>query len=222
MEEVLLEIFDKLLKSYGPRKWWPARTRFEVIVGAILVQNVSWKNAKKAIDNLKHHGLLSPEAIISVKEKTLATYIISSRFYNQKARKLKAFCKYLEKEYCGSISKMFANDTDDLRKELLSINGIGKETADSILLYAGRKLSFVSDSYTKRFIERYNLLKGELNYDIIRSFFTNNLPEDLYLYNEYHALIVHHCYSTCKSIPLCNECPVKSISSKNMCAFGSK
>lgn len=202
----LHRIFKELLKFYGPRKWWPAKTRFEVIAGAILVQNVAWRNAKAAIDNLKKAGLLSPRAIASTKKPLIAKHIKSSRFYNQKADKLKAFSRYLLKEYNGSLNKMFAQETASLRNELIRLKGIGKETADSILLYAGGKPSFVSDAYTKRFLERFGLLKDMKTYDEIRAFFMANLPKDAYIYNEFHALIVHHCHFTCRSKPNCPKC----------------
>lgn len=211
IESFLLKIFFKLLEHYGPRKWWPGKTKFEVIVGAILVQSVAWENARFAVNNLKKEGLLSPQAILSATHEEIATKIISSRFYNQKTEKLKHFCSHLMAHYDGSLSKMFSNTLSDLREDLLHIKGIGRETADSILLYAGNQLSFVSDAYTKRWIERYGLFDGLSTYDQIREFFMNNLPEDLYIYNEYHALIVRHSKSICKSVPQCHLCPIKRI-----------
>ena len=216
---ILNKLFKKLLAHYGPRKWWPARTRFEVIAGAILVQNVSWRNAKTAIASLKKHKLLDPRAISSHSQKDIAPLIISSRFYNQKARTLKNFCDHLIKRYRGSLSKMFSADTASLRKELLAIKGIGRETADSILLYAGNKPTFVSDAYTKRFLVRYGIRAGEPSYDEIRDFFMNNIKKDVYLYNEYHALIVHHGHATCKPTPDCQACPINRIYEKTGCKF---
>ena len=219
IEGLLLRIFYKLLEHYGPRKWWPGKTKFEVIVGAILVQSVTWENARGAVNSLKKEGLLSPQAILSATHEEIATKITSSRFYNQKTEKLKSFCSYLMAHYDGSLNKMFSNTLSDLREDLLHIKGIGRETADSILLYAGNKLSFVSDAYTKRWIERYGLFDGLSTYDQIREFFMNNLPEDLYIYNEYHALIVHHSKSICKSAPQCLSCPIKRITEITCCKF---
>ena len=219
IESLLLRIFYKLLEHYGPRKWWPAKTKFEVIVGAILVQSVTWENARIAVNNLKKEGLLSPQAILSASHEEIAAKIISSRFYNQKTEKLKSFCSNLMEHYDGSLSKMFSNTLADLREDLLHIKGIGSETADSILLYAGNKLSFVSDAYTKRWIERYGLFDGLSTYDQIREFFMNNLPGDLYIYNEYHALIVHHSKSICKLAPQCHLCPIKRINKNILCKF---
>ena len=200
-------------------KWWPGNTKFEVIVGAILVQSVTWENARGAVNSLKKEGLLAPQAILSATHEEIAAKIISSRFYNQKTEKLKSFCRYLMAHYDGSLNKMFSNTLSDLREDLLHIKGIGSETADSILLYAGNKLSFVSDAYTKRWIERYGLFDGLSTYDQIREFFMNNLPEDLYIYNEYHALIVHHSKSICKSAPQCHLCPIKRITEIACCKF---
>ena len=219
LKNIQLKIFQKLLNQYGHRQWWPARTRFEVIAGAVLTQNVTWKNAKKAVDNLKKAGLLSPMAIASARHKELADRIISSRYYNQKAKKLKEFSLFLMKKYAGSLNKLFSKKMEDLREELLQIKGIGKETADCILLYAGKMPSFVSDAYTKRFLDRYGLLKGMKTYDEIRDFFMQNLPKDVYLYNEYHALIVYHGHHVCQSKPNCQHCPVRIIDEKIYCHY---
>jgi len=220
-KNIQLKIFQKLLRRYGPRKWWPAKTRFEVIVGAVLTQNVSWRNAKKAIDNLKKAGLLSPRAIVSASHQEVADKIKSSRFYNQKAHKLKAFSLHLLERYDGSLNKMFSEEMEDLRQQLLKIRGIGEETADCILLYAGRKPSFVSDAYTKRFLHRYGLLQDMKTYGEIRNFFMRNLPQDVYLYNEYHALIDHHSSAVCQSKPNCRNCPVRIIDEATYCHYAN-
>lgn len=215
----LTKIYNRLSSEYGPRNWWPGKTKFEVIVGAILVQNVAWSNAKKAIKNLKSKNLLNPEALHKYPLSKLAPLIKSSRFYNQKAQKLKNFTSFLMKNYDGSLKKMFNTDVEILRKELLGINGLGFETVDSILLYAGNKLSFVSDAYTKRFLHRYGLIGDKVKYNEIRQLFMDNLPNDLKLYNEYHALIVHHGALTCQSKPLCETCSVKSLGRSSYCKY---
>ncbi len=217
--EILLKIFNHMLEAYGPRKWWPAKTRFEVIVGAILTQNVSWKNVRQAINKLRASGLLSVEAILSSDIKELSEQIKSSRYYNQKALRLKEFCFYLKEKYEGSLEKLFKNDTYYLREELLGLKGIGNETADSILLYAGNKPTFVSDAYTRRFLSRYGLMDKSPGYDKIRNFFMHNLPEDIYIYNEYHALIDHHCNSVCRAKPDCVKCSIKRIEPSIYCKF---
>ncbi len=210
-EEILLNIFNRMLEAYGPRGWWPAQTRFEVILGTILTQNVSWKNVEIAVRRLKASGLLNPKAIIASDADELAKIIKSSRYYNQKAECLKGFCRHLDKKYGGSLDRLFQKDTELLRKELIGLKGIGEETADCILLYAGNKPSFVSDAYTSRFLRRFGLLDGNRSYRQIRSFFMANLPKDVYLYNEYHALIDHHCNRICKAEPLCEKCSIKKI-----------
>lgn len=219
---VVLKIFKKLFNHYGPRHWWPAKTRFEVIVGAVLAQNVSWKNAKKAIDHLKDAGLLSPEALSSCRHQKIAHQIKSSRFYNQKAKKLKALCSWMMQTYDGSLNKMFRQQTEDLREQLLGIKGIGQETADCILLYAAGKPSFVSDAYTQRFFERYGVFHGRKTYEEIRNFFMHHLPRDIYLYNEYHALIDHHSSHVCQSRPDCDRCPVRIIDRNTRCHYAQR
>lgn len=202
-----------MLAVYGPRKWWPAKTRFEVIVGAILTQNVSWKNVKLAISNLKKSGLLNLEAMLQADRQVIVELVRSSRYYNQKAERLQDFCRFIKQNYGGSLDRMFDQETEDLRLELLSLKGIGKETADSILLYAGRKPTFVSDAYTKRFLHRFGLLDGDPGYDEIRGYFMSGLPKDVYLYNEFHALIDHHSYLVCKAKPDCSQCQIKKAGS---------
>ncbi len=216
---ILLSIFERMLQVYGPRKWWPAKTRFEVIVGAILTQNVSWKNVQIAINKLQKNGLLNLESMLSAETGKVAENIRSSRYYNQKAWRLKGFCQHVKERYNGSLDALFNNDMEILREELLGLKGIGKETADSILLYAGQKPTFVSDAYTKRFLDRFGLMDGNAGYDQIRNYFMQNLPTDVYIYNEYHALIDHHCHRICKVQPDCSSCSMKIIGEKLNCQF---
>ncbi len=218
-EKKLIRIFDSLLNYYGPGKWWPGETDFEIIVGAVLTQNVTWENASRAVESLKKDGLLDCEKILEAEHEEISSRIKSSRFYNQKTIKLKNFCRYLKERYGGNLEIMFSRKMKELRRELLDIKGIGKETADSILLYAGNKLTFVSDAYTKRFLSRLGIIEESVGYDEIRSFFMKNLPQDLYLYNEYHALIVRHGYTHCKSRPLCHGCPVMDTGDGICCEY---
>ena len=213
----LLDLFKAMLEAYGKRNWWPAKTRFEVIVGAILTQNVSWKNAKIGIRALKKDGLLTPNVLINTPHSEVSRRIKATRFYNQKAAKLKEFCRFLSIRYGNSLNRLFSKNksANALREELLRIKGIGKETADSIVLYAGKKLSFVSDAYTQRFINRYGKFNGLNSYDEIRNFFMTRLPQDVYIYNEFHALIVHHCFLICKTKPLCEACAIKKFNDKS-------
>ncbi|MGB7846670.1 MAG: endonuclease III domain-containing protein [Candidatus Acidiferrum sp.] len=183
--------YDALLRAYGPQGWWPGRTRFEVIVGAILTQNTSWSNVERAIAELRRAELLSADAIERVPLARLSRLIRSSGYFRQKARKLKAFVQYLREQYQGSLDKLFATPTTELREELLAVHGIGPETADSILLYAGNHPVFVVDAYTRRILERHGLAQGKESYNEIRRLFEQSLPANAALFNEYHALIVH-------------------------------
>ncbi|MEM2947940.1 MAG: hypothetical protein QXG02_00225 [Candidatus Anstonellales archaeon] len=178
-------IFHSLLKKYGPQKWWPAKTQYEVIVGAVLTQNCAWKNVEKAIKNLKKARMLSPKNILALRLAELKKLIKPAGFYNQKAKRL----KLITKKYLELKPKLHSLTTEELRKELLSVNGIGNETADSILLYAFNRPVFVIDAYTKRFCEHFNLFKGKTYHDY-QQFFERSLPRNTYIFNEYHALIV--------------------------------
>ncbi len=206
IDAVLLEIFDILHAAYGPLHWWPADTPFEVCVGAILTQNTNWGNVEKAIMNMKREGLLSPEALRDVPVDSLAEAIRPAGYYNVKSLRLKDFVGYLWERHGGSLERMFAGDWRELRKELLGVRGIGQETADSILLYAGGKPTFVVDAYTKRLFAALGILKAEALYDEVRSLFMDNLPPDVRLFNEYHALIVEHGKRHCRKRPLCPGC----------------
>jgi len=210
--KLLLSMYDILLKAFGPRGWWPADTEFEVIIGAILTQNTSWKNVKKAIDRLKKEDLLSPHALLKLKEDELADIIRASGYYNQKAKKIKNFLKFLSDNYSLSLEKMEKEDIIPLRNKLLSIRGIGPETADSIILYAFNKPIFVVDAYTYRIFSRHGLIPQESNYDEIQSLFMDNLEPDVELFKEFHALIVYTGNLCCsKSKPKCNKCPLNEV-----------
>ncbi len=210
-KETLVKIYDKLLEAFGPQHWWPADDDFEIIVGAILTQSVSWKNVEKAIDNLKAEGLLSLDAILAVDKDKLAALIKSTMYYNQKALKLKNFCRYIKQNYGRDIYALFEKNIPNMRVELLSIKGIGPETADSIILYAAEKPIFVVDAYTRRIFSRLGFLPDDAEYSQMQDFFMSNLPSDVNLFNEYHALIVRLGKDYCKNKkPLCKECPVKN------------
>jgi len=209
MRNVLLEIFDTLLAAYGPRFWWPADSPFEVCVGAILTQNTNWGNVEKAIANLKREGLLSPVGLRDISTAQLAELIRPAGYFNVKSARLKDFIAWLFSEQRGSLADMFAGDWRALRVDLLQVRGIGPETCDSILLYAGHKPSFVVDAYTKRLFSRLGLISPTASYDAVRDLFMENLPADVELYNEYHALIVEHCKERCRTRPLCGECVLR-------------
>ena len=203
-----LEIYNKLRAHFGKQHWWPAETPFEVIVGAILTQQTAWKNVEKAIINLKKLDLMTPEAIAASDLEVLEKAVYTSGFYRQKALRLKKISEYLVKNYSGSLDKLFSRDTMEVRKELLGLDGVGFETADSILIYAGCKRIFVIDAYTKRMCRCMKLCGGN-SYENLRHFFENNLPENIELYKEYHALIVELGKNYCKTKPDCEKCPLK-------------
>ena len=206
----LTTYYDALFQAYGPQHWWPGRTRFEVIVGAILTQSTSWTNVEKAIVALRREKLLSPATLERVPLARLSKLIRSSGYFRQKARKLKAFVQFLRRHYQGSLDKMFAAPTSLLREQLLAVHGIGPETADSILLYAGNHPVFVVDAYTRRILERHNLIHGKHSYEHIRRLFEQNLPSSPPLFNEYHALIVHTGKHFCrKRHPDCQHCALR-------------
>lgn len=209
-------VYRILYDKYGPQGWWPVGgvyfpphvDRYEIIAGAILTQNTSWKNASQALKALCEKELLDPEKILKLKPAELAGLIRSSGYYNQKAERLLAITElYL---------KTTAEGRKPERKELLSVRGIGPETADSILLYAYHEPVFVVDAYTRRTFMRMGLLKGELSYDKIQKVFMKSLPRDEKLYNEYHALIVRHGKDVCQKAPICNKC---ILWNKRLCRF---
>lgn len=205
-------IYDKLYSAFGPQRWWPGETQFEVIVGAILTQNTSWENVSVSIQNLKKNKVLTPRKLYNLSSEKLGLLIKSSGYYNLKTKRLKNFLEILFYEYNGNLDKMLNQEGKALRSFLLNISGIGPETADSIMLYAAGKLSFVVDAYTRRIFSRHKLIREDISYDEIKEFFEKNLPTDVQLYNEYHALIVKVGKEFClKNAPRCSLCPAKGI-----------
>lgn len=202
----LTGIYNLLFARYGPQHWWPAETPFEVIAGAILTQSSAWGNVEKAISNLKQAGALNPVSLRQLPVDQLAQLIYPSGYYKAKALKLKAFVKRLSEAHHDSLEELFSLDTPLLRNELLSIHGIGPETADSIILYAAHKPVFVIDAYTRRIISRLGLNQPRDDYASFQALFMDNLPADEKLFNEYHALLVRHGKEACKKVPLCTRC----------------
>jgi len=208
----LTAIYRLLYEHFGPRHWWPARSPFEVATGAILTQNTAWPNVEKAIVNLKKKKLLSPLKIKRASIRALRAAIRPSGFYKEKAKKLKNLVRFLEKSCGGNINKLRTYKRETLREELLKVNGIGPETADSILLYALGKRVFVVDTYTKRIFSRHKLIPENATYARTQEFFMRNLPERRKLFNEYHALIVETGKNYCrKKKPLCKICPLRVV-----------
>lgn len=201
-----------LYAKFGPRYWWPGDTKLEIIIGAILTQNTAWANVEKAIKNIKRAKALSVSRLSGVSEKNLARLIRPSGYYNIKANRIKNFLRFLNTRYSGSIDKMFRSHLYKLREELLAVKGIGQETADSILLYAGNKPVFVVDAYTKRVFSRHGFINEGADYEEAQSLFMDNLEKDKGLFNEFHALIVELGKSVCKSKkPLCGMCPINHL-----------
>lgn len=214
----LLEIYNSLRCAFGHRNWWPAEEPFEVIIGAILTQNVSWNNASKAIDNLEAANKLDPLALYKSSPHDIAQLIKPSRFYNMKSVKIKNFMDFFYKEYDGDLTAMSGETPALLRKKLLTVKGLGQETVDSILLYACNIPVFVVDAYTRRVFLRYGILAGNPSYEEIQGYFMANLPQDVALYNDYHAQIVHLGNSICRSNPRCGSCPIANTN-KLYCSY---
>lgn len=212
----ILEVYQKLFSTFGHQNWWPGETKLEIIVGAVLTQNTAWQNVEKAIENLKKEGLLVLAQLYRVNEDRLAAIIRPSGYYNIKAKRLKEIVRFLWEN--GGIELLLNRKTPELRETLLAINGVGEETADSILLYAMERPVFVVDAYTKRIFSRLGFLDENAIYGNVKSFFEQALPTDSNLYNEYHALIVRLGKDYCrKTKPLCMECPIE-----RQCAYQVK
>jgi len=211
---ILLKIYNSLYNYFGPLNWWPGDTPFEIMVGAILTQNTSWSNVEKAINNLKKENLLEPRKLYRINQEELSQLIKPSGYYNIKARRLKNFVNIFVNGFEGSAEKMFSGDDRELRKKLLNVNGIGPETADSILLYGGKKPFFVVDAYTKRIFSRHKLISKDSTYYQIQEFFIKNLDRDVKLFNEFHAQIVMLGKTICTSKnPDCVKCPIGFLTS---------
>lgn len=198
-----------MLHALGPQGWWPGRTRFEVIVGAILTQNTAWTNVARAIANLRQARVLTPKALVALPAPKLARLVQPSGYYRTKAARVKRFLRFLRARYALNLSRMFAERPSKLREELLAVSGIGPETADSILLYAGGVPVFVVDAYTRRILGRHGLIRADATYDAVQALFTENLPPDPALYNEYHALLVAVGKDFCRPLPRCARCPLR-------------
>ena len=212
LSALLPEIYRRLYAAYGPQGWWPAESAFEVIVGAILTQSTAWVNVERALAALREAGVWSFEAIAAMPPSELAAIIRSSGYYNAKARKLQAFATHALAR--GGLAPLLAQEMAALRAELLSIHGIGEETADDIIVYAAGKPSFVIDSYTRRIVDRMGFAPPGRNpgYGAYQSLFHRSLPADAALFNEFHALLDHHAKIACrKTQPICASCALADL-----------
>ena len=208
----LKEVYRILYDRYGPQGWWPADTQLEVIVGAIITQNTAWKNVEKAIANLRSSGALaSPAAMKGIGRRRIAILIRPAGYYNIKAGRLMNFLRFLERGHGSSLRALSKLGTGSLRRELLGVNGVGPETCDSILLYAMRRPVFVVDAYTKRVFSRHGLFAADAHYEDVQKVFTDNLSNDVKMFNEYHALIVRLGKEACRTEPECSKCPLKGL-----------
>ena len=207
-----LAAYEKLLARFGPQHWWPARSRFEVIVGALLMQQTAWRNVEVAIANLRRAGLLSPRAIASASIPELRRHVRVAGLYRSKPWRLKSFCVRLM-EFRGDLDAFFRRDAAVVREDLLAQEGVGPETADSILLYASRIPTFVVDAYTIRIARRLGWIDSD-DYDEVKAWFEARLPRDLAGLREFHALLVRHAVQVCRPRPKCEACPLNE-----MCAY---
>jgi endonuclease-3 related protein len=203
------DVYRRLFAAYGPQRWWPGDSRFEIMVGAVLTQNTAWTNVERAIANLKKAKALSPEAIVKAHPKRLASWVKPSGYFNIKAQRLKAMCRWLIAQ--GGVRKLAKVPTPELRHALLAVHGIGPETADDILLYAFKRPVFVIDAYTRRLFHRLGLVKETEDYETLRQLFERALESDVQLFNEYHALIVVHAKDVCRKRPLCSRCCLAAV-----------
>ncbi len=210
-KKTLTDIYRILFKHFGPQHWWPGDTPFEIAVGAILTQNTNWGNVEKAINNLKNSRTLDANILHKMPHAKLASLIRPAGYFNIKAKRLKHFLAFLTNHYKGIIENMKDKDLHQLRHRLLEVNGIGPETADSILLYALDKPVFVIDAYTKRVLQRHKLVSEKVTYHEMQELFHRNLPEDIALFNEYHALFVMLGKHYCKPKPKCTGCPLEKF-----------
>jgi len=209
--EKLIEIYNRLYTCYGPQHWWPGESRIEIIVGAILTQNTNWTNVEKAIANLKQGGHLTPSGLHKLPLDRLAQLIRPAGYFNIKAQRLKCFLDWLIEEYNGLLESLEVLPASTLREKLLSVKGIGPETADSICLYAFRKPVFVVDAYTARIFGRHGMIEPGSGYEQIQDLFHEGLDKDVQLFNEFHALIVQVGKTHCKPKPRCQSCPLENM-----------
>ena len=204
------EIFRRLEGHYGPQHWWPGETAFEVIVGALLMPQTQWANVAQAIRNLKAAGLLDARALAAAPLPTIRTQVKIAGLYTSKPRRLRAFCRHLLGRSDGDLERYFDRPTEEVRADLLAQEGVGPETADSILLYAGGHAVFLVDAYTVRIGRRIGFFHTD-DYDAVQRHFEGRVPRDRATYQEYHALLVAHAKALCRPTPVCDSCPLRDV-----------
>lgn len=203
------DIYDALYVAHGPQHWWPGDSAFEIMVGAVLTQNTAWINVERAIANLKQADALTPEAIAAAHPKRLAKWLKPSGYFNVKAKRLRAYCRWLIA--AGGVAALARLPTAELRARLLAVHGVGPETADDILLYAFERPVFVIDAYTRRIFQRLGAIRGDEDYETLRLAFERALGPDAALYNEYHGLIVRQGKDVCRTRPRCAHCAIARL-----------
>ena len=205
----LLRLYDALHRRFGAQGWWPARSAFEVVVGAILTQGTAWVNVERAIGQLRRARVLRPSAMATLPGRRLAVLVQASGFFRVKAARLRAVARHVQRRHSGHLRRFLRQPAAALRVELLSIPGIGPETADSILLYAAGRPAFVVDAYTRRILSRHRIVSPRIAYEGLQAVFVSQLPRDAELFNEYHALLVRVAKEYCRSRPECERCPLR-------------
>ncbi len=211
MRKILKKVYRRLYSAFGPQHWWPGESPLEVLIGAVLVQNTSWKNVERAIANLRRDGLMDPHTLDRLPQEEIEELVRPAGYYRVKARRLRNLIRFLVERYDGSLDAMFATPLGTLREELLSINGVGPETADSILLYAGGLPKFVVDAYTHRVFARHGWVPFDTDYHQLQEHFESGLEEDAPMWNEYHALLVRVGNVHCRAKPKCEGCPLAEL-----------
>ena len=205
------KVFRILLDNVGPQSWWPGESPLEVMVGAVLVQNTAWKNVQRAIDNLREEDLFQPDRLLEIQPTELAELIRPAGYFRLKTKRLRSLMEFIMREYEGSIDAMRNADMHTLREQLLGVHGIGPETADSILLYALEMPAMVVDTYTHRIFSRHGWVSYELDYHQLQDHLTSELPKDIAIYNEMHALMVNIGHHYCRKKPRCESCPLQEM-----------
>jgi endonuclease-3 related protein len=208
MRELLQDLYEKLWQAFGPQGWWPGETPFEVALGAILTQNTNWRNVARVIEDLKRDGALDAGILREMPDAELARRLRPVGYYNIKANRVKNFLAFFADRHQDSMALMAEEELEILRSQLLTIRGVGPETADSILLYALDKPTFVVDAYTFRILSRHDLVVDAVSYEELRQVFLDHLPADVALFQEYHALLVRLGKEFCRPRPQCAECPL--------------
>ncbi|MFO0790408.1 MAG: endonuclease III domain-containing protein [Pirellulales bacterium] len=212
MSSTLHQVYECLLTRFGPQHWWPGESPFEIMVGAVLVQNTAWRNVERAIENLRDAGVMKPRAMYALRPEELAELIRPAGYYQVKTKRLRNLLKFVIEEFDGSLAAMFSTSLPVLREQLLAIHGIGPETADAILLYAGGLPTFVVDTYAHRILARHGWIEYEADYHQVKDYFESELPTAAPLFNEYHALLVQVGKDYCKRTgPKCEECPLYEL-----------